>query len=178
MIGFSGIFWKTLWQNWGLMTNGYLSLAHALGQFLSRSWLMENPMVYSSLIKVSSKEILYRLICFFYEQTSGQQINRDKTHIRQHTMGFGRKYEASTFQTKLSIFCDVLTMKQYCNDPRKNASHICVISQNDQSQLRLLVVVNKTQFNPVNTRCGTHHTPTHIIQSIKLGHHNLSHLNP
>ena len=82
MLGFSGIFWKTLWQNWGLMTNGYLSLAHALGQFLSRSWLMENPMVYSSLIKVSNKEILYRLICFFYEQTSGQQINRDKTHIR------------------------------------------------------------------------------------------------
>ena len=38
--------------------------------------------------------------------------------------------------------------------------------------MRLLAVVNKAQFNPVNTRCGTHYTPTHIIQSIKLGHHN------
>ena len=68
-----------------------------------------------------------------------------------------------------------------CNNSRKSASHICAIPQKDQSQLRLLAVVNKTQFNPVNTRCGTHHTPTHITQSIKLGHHkqssdhNLSH---
>ena len=38
--------------------------------------------------------------------------------------------------------------------------------------MRLLVVVNKTQIHPVNTRCGTHHTPTHITQSIILGHHN------
>ena len=60
-----------------------------------------------------------------------------------------------------------------CNDSRKSASHICAIPQKDQSQLRLLVVVNKTQFNSVNTRCGTHHTPTHITQSIKLGHHNI-----
>ena len=60
-----------------------------------------------------------------------------------------------------------------CNNPRKSASHICAIPQKDQSQLRLFAVVNKTQFNPVNTRCGTHHTPTptHITQSIKLGHH-------
>ena len=34
------------------------------------------------------------------------------------------------------------------------------------SQLRLLVIVNKTQIYPVNTQCGTHHTPTHITQSI------------
>ena len=64
-----------------------------------------------------------------------------------------------------------------CNDSRKSASHICAILQKDKSQLRLLVVVNKTQFNPVNTRYGTHHTPTHITQSIKLGYHNLPHLN-
>ena len=55
-----------------------------------------------------------------------------------------------------------------CNNPRKSASHICAIPQNDQSQLRLLVVVNKAQIYPVNTRCRTHHTPTHITQSIKL----------
>ena len=59
-----------------------------------------------------------------------------------------------------------------CNDLRKSTSHICVIPQNDQSQLRLLVVVNKAQIYLVNTRCDTHHTPTHITQSIKLGHHN------
>ena len=64
------------------------------------------------------------------------------------------------------------------NDPRKSASHICALPQKDQSQLRLPVVVNKALFNLVNTRCGTHHTLTHIIQSIKLGHHNLPHLNP
>ena len=58
-----------------------------------------------------------------------------------------------------------------CNDPRKSASHICVIPEKDQSQLRLLVVVNKAQIYPVNTRCGTHHIPTHITQSIKLWHH-------
>ena len=61
-----------------------------------------------------------------------------------------------------------------CNNPRKSASHICTIPQKDQSQLRLLPVVNKAQFNPVNTRCGTYHTPTHITQSIKLGHHSFS----
>ena len=65
-----------------------------------------------------------------------------------------------------------------CNDPRKSASHICAIPQKDQLQLRLLVVVNKTQFNLVNTQCGIHHTPTYITQSIKLEHHNLPHLNP
>ena len=54
------------------------------------------------------------------------------------------------------------------NDPRKSASNICTIPQKDQSQLRLLVVVNKAQIYLVNTRCGTHHTPTHITQSIKL----------
>ena len=58
------------------------------------------------------------------------------------------------------------------NNPRKSASYICAIPQKDQSQLRLLAVVNKAQFNPINTRCGTHHTPTHITQSIKLGHHS------
>ena len=59
-----------------------------------------------------------------------------------------------------------------CNDPRKSVSHICAIPQNDQSQLRLFVVVNKAQIYLVNTRYGTHHTPTHITQSIKLGYHN------
>ena len=59
-----------------------------------------------------------------------------------------------------------------CNDPRKCASHICTISQKDQSLLRLFVVVNKAQIYPVNTRCGTHYTPTHITQSIKLGYHS------
>ena len=66
----------------------------------------------------------------------------------------------------------------WCNDSRKSASHICAIPQKDQLQLRLLGVVNKVQIYPVNTRCGTHHIPAHITQSIKLGHHNLSHLNP
>ena len=65
-----------------------------------------------------------------------------------------------------------------CNDPRKSASHICAIPQKDLSLLRLLVVVNKSQIYPVNTQCGTHHTTTHITQSIKLGYHNLPHLNP
>ena len=68
--------------------------------------------------------------------------------------------------------------QHYYNDLRKSVSHICAIPQKNQSQLRLIVVVNKAQFNPVNSRCGTYHTPTHIIQSIKLGHHNLPHLNP
>ena len=40
--------------------------------------------------------------------------------------------------------------------------------------MRFLAIVNKAQFNPVNTRCGTHHTPTHITQLIKLGHHIIS----
>ena len=88
-----------------------------------------------------------------------------------------------------------------CNDLRKSANHICTnytcaIPQKDQSQLRLLVIVNKAsdlpskypmwdsshidihhtinqigvsqQFNLANTY-ETHHTPTHITQSIKLG---------
>ena len=59
-----------------------------------------------------------------------------------------------------------------CNDSRKSTSNICAIPQKDKSQLRLIVVINKAQIYPVNTRCGTHHTPTHITQSIKLGHHN------
>ena len=59
-----------------------------------------------------------------------------------------------------------------CNDPRKNASHICAIPQKDLSQLRLFVIVNKTQIYLVNTRCKTHYIPTHITQSIKFGHHN------
>ena len=46
-----------------------------------------------------------------------------------------------------------------CNDPRKSASHICAIPQKDKSLLRLLVVVNKAQIYPVNTRYGTHYTP-------------------
>ena len=41
-------------------------------------------------------------------------------------------------------------------------------------KLKLLVVVNKAQIYPVNTRCGTHHIPTHITQSIKLGYHTNS----
>ena len=49
-----------------------------------------------------------------------------------------------------------------CNDPRKSASHICAVPQKDQSQLRLLVVVNKAQIYLINTQFGTHHTPTHI----------------
>ena len=70
-------------------------------------------------------------------------------------------------------------LKEYsCNDPRKSASHIYAIPQKDQSQSRLLTVVYKARFNLVNTRCRTHHIPTHIAQSIKLGHHNLPHLNP
>ena len=44
--------------------------------------------------------------------------------------------------------------------------------------MRLLVIVNKAQFNLVYARCATHHIPTHVTQSIKLGHHNLPHLNP
>ena len=60
-----------------------------------------------------------------------------------------------------------------CNDPRKNTSHICAIPQKDQSQLRLLVVVNKVLIYLVNTRCETHHTSAHITQSIKLGYHNI-----
>ena len=59
-----------------------------------------------------------------------------------------------------------------CNDPRKSVSHICAIPQKNQSQLKLFVVINKIQIYPVNTRRETHHTPTHITQSIKLGHHN------
>ena len=61
-----------------------------------------------------------------------------------------------------------------CNNPRKSASHICAIPQKNQSQLRLLVIVNKAQLYPINTRCGTHHTLTHITQSIKLRHHSQS----
>ena len=60
-----------------------------------------------------------------------------------------------------------------CNDPRKSVSHICAIPQKDQSQLRLLIVVNKAQIYLVNIRCGTHYTPTHITQSIKLGYHSI-----
>ena len=58
-----------------------------------------------------------------------------------------------------------------CNDPRKSASHIYAIPQKDQSLLKFLVIVNKTQIYPVNTRCGTQYTPTHITQSIKLRHY-------
>ena len=58
-----------------------------------------------------------------------------------------------------------------CNNPRKSTSYIYVVPQKDQSQLRLLAVVNKSQIYLVNTRCETYHTPTHITQSIKLGHH-------
>ena len=65
-----------------------------------------------------------------------------------------------------------------CNDLRKSASHICAIPQKGYSQLRFLVIVNKAQFNPVNTRCRTYHTPTHITQSIKLGHHTATSIQP
>ena len=57
------------------------------------------------------------------------------------------------------------------NYPRKITSYIYAILQKKQTQLRLIVIVNKAQIYPVNTRCRTHHTSTHIIQSIKLGHH-------
>ena len=57
---------------------------------------------------------------------------------------------------------------QQCNNSRKNVSHIYVIPQNDQSPLRLIVIVNKAQIYPVNTRRETHHIPTHITQLIKL----------
>ena len=40
--------------------------------------------------------------------------------------------------------------------------------------MRLLVVVNKAQIYPVNIRCGTHYTLTHITQLIKLGYHTAS----
>ena len=80
----------------------------------------------------------------------------------------------STCYGKLLKVCK----KVMCNDPRKSASHICAIPQKDQSQLRLLIIVNKVQIYPINTRCGTYHTPTHISQSIKLEHHNIPHLNP
>ena len=53
-----------------------------------------------------------------------------------------------------------------CNDLRKSASHIYAIPQKDQSQLKLLVVVNKVQIYLVNTRCGTHHTHTHTHHTI------------
>ena len=59
-----------------------------------------------------------------------------------------------------------------CNDPRKSASHICVIHQKDWSQLRLLIVINKAQIYLVNTQYETQHTPTHITQSIKLGYYS------
>ena len=39
--------------------------------------------------------------------------------------------------------------------------------------MRLLIVVNKAQIYPVNIRCRTHYTSTHITQSIKLGYHIL-----
>ena len=58
-----------------------------------------------------------------------------------------------------------------CNDPRKSANHIYTISQKNQSQLRLIVVINEAQIYSVNTQCGTYHTPTHFTQSIKLGYH-------
>ena len=38
--------------------------------------------------------------------------------------------------------------------------------------LRFFIVINKVQFNPINIQYETHHTPTHITQSIKLRHHN------
>ena len=59
-----------------------------------------------------------------------------------------------------------------CNNLRKSASHIYAIPQKNQSQLKLLAVINKAHICPVNIRCGTHHTPIHITQSIKLGYHN------
>ena len=72
--------------------------------------------------------------------------------------------------------CDFL-VRNY-NASRKSASHICAVPQKNQLQLNLPIVVNKTQIYPINTRCRTHHIPTHITQSMKLGHHNLPHLNP
>ena len=80
--------------------------------------------------------------------------------------------------SKLVMHLNSCSMDLGCDsvgiDPRKSASHICAIPLKDQSLLRLLVVVNKAQIYPVNTRCGTHHTPTQITQSIKLGYHTVN----
>ena len=65
-----------------------------------------------------------------------------------------------------------------CNDSGKSVSHKCAISQKDYSKFWHHEVVSKAQLNPVKTWCGTHHTPTHIKQSLQLGHYNLPHLNP
>ena len=91
--------------------------------------------------------------------------------LKSLTSSLGSTLWGSIFEPTRSYRADSDTI---CNDPRKSASHICTIPQKDQSQLRLIVVVNKAQIYLVNTRCGTHHTPTHITQSIKLGHHMIS----
>ena len=101
--------------------------------------------------------------------------------IQKHNINREKKERKEVLQIFFFFFFYGKLVKQkerYCNESRKSVSHICAIPQKNQSQLRLIVVVNKAQFNLVNTQCGTYHTPTHIIQSIKLGHHNLPHLNP
>ena len=40
--------------------------------------------------------------------------------------------------------------------------------------MKLFIVINKGQIYPVNTRYKTHHTSTHITQSIKLGYHRFN----
>ena len=95
-------------------------------------------------------------ICFYFKKNSD-------LHLRKMQICFYFNKKSDLHLRKIQIY----------NDSRKNASHIFAIPQKDQSQLRLIVVVNKTQTYLVNTRCGTHYTPTHITQSIKLGYHNL-----
>ena len=97
----------------------------------------------------------------------------------KNTTLIGKRKKEKKCYNFFSFYGKLVKQKErYCNESRKSVSHICAIPQKNQSQLRLIVVVNKAQFNLVNTQCGTYHTPTHIIQSIKLGHHNLPHLNP
>ena len=70
------------------------------------------------------------------------------------------------------LFCKIIcispiTSKRFVY----NKSLIIILSKKNHSLLYL-------ERYLVNTRCGTHHIPIHITQSIKLGHHNLPHLNP
>ena len=55
-----------------------------------------------------------------------------------------------------------------CNNPKKSASYICAIPQKDQSQLRFLVVVNKSPDLPSKyPMWDSSHTHTyHIINQI------------
>ena len=104
---------------------------------------------------------------------TGCETHHTPTHITQSSLGPTLWGSVSESIQDYRAGSDTI-----CNDPRKSFSYICAIPQKDWSQLRLIAVVNKAQFNSVNTRCGTHHTPTHITQSIKLGYHILSYIIP